>query len=88
MVGQQAGTTIQVLVSVLVYGLVLYLDGIQVLRLMTNFGNRNNENAGIRNEARESIKSSFFIIACVTVIGAIGFTALTYFIQVNLGTPT
>jgi hypothetical protein len=65
----------------LIYGLVIYLDGIQLIRLMNNFGNRNNDNANIRNEARESIKSSFFIIACVTIIGGVGFTALCFFMN-------
>ncbi|MDR0341200.1 MAG: hypothetical protein LBH55_02920 [Mycoplasmataceae bacterium] len=81
LIGGDAATVIQILVMTLIYGLVIYLDGIQLIRLMNNFGNRNNDNANIRNEARESIKSSFFIIACVTIIGGVGFTALCFFMN-------
>jgi hypothetical protein len=72
---------------VLVYGLVLYLDGVQVIRLMNNFANRNSENGNQRAEARESIKQSFFIIACVTIIGGVGFTAICFFINKIIPAP-
>jgi hypothetical protein len=63
-----------------IYGLVVYLDVIQFIRFLQNMGNRNHEDGKVRAEARESIKQSLFIIACITVIGGGGFTALFYFI--------
>jgi len=81
LVGPEAAQAIQIICSILVYGLIIYIDVIQIVRLITAIGNWNNENGGVRSEARSTVKSCFFIIAAVTIIGGVGFTAICFFMQ-------
>lgn len=87
LVGTEAALTVQILVSVAIYGLVAYLDVIQFIRFLQNMGNRNHESANVRNEAKENIKSSLFIIVTVTVIGGIGFTMISIFMNNFISLP-
>jgi nitrate reductase NapE component len=64
-----------------VYGLVVYIIIIQVIRLIQNISNRNVEDGKARAEAKENIKGAVFVIAATAIIGGFGFTALCFFMN-------
>lgn len=78
LIGDGPATTVQTVFSICIYGICAYIIVIQVLRLLTNLSNRNAEDAKLRAESRENIKSSAFIIIAVGLVGVCGFTALSF----------
>jgi hypothetical protein len=65
----------------MVYAVVIYILVIQIFRLLNNISNRNAEDPKQRQEARENIKGSVFVILMTVLIGGIGFTALIVFMN-------
>ncbi|MDR2847234.1 MAG: hypothetical protein LBV22_02760 [Mycoplasmataceae bacterium] len=80
LIGDGAANAVTTVFDIAVYGIVLYIIVIQVVRLLNNFNNRNAEDAKTRQEARENIKGSVFIIIMVALIGGVGFSALTFLV--------
>jgi hypothetical protein len=80
MVGDEAATAIQIVFNICISGIMLYIIIVQLIRLLVNFNNRNSEDQKARQEARDNIKASAFIIVMVTLIGGVGFTALSFFV--------
>jgi Na+/H+ antiporter NhaD/arsenite permease-like protein len=79
-VGQEAAAAITTTLDIIVFGIIAYIVVIQLIRLLNNFNNRNAEDGKTRQEARENIKASAFIILMVGVVGSVGFSALTFFV--------
>jgi nitrate reductase NapE component len=80
LIGDDAADAVTIVFNIAVYGIVIYIVIIQLIRLLNNFNNRNAEDQKVRQEARENIKGSVFIIVMVALIGGFGFTALSFLV--------
>lgn len=80
LIGPQAADGVAIVFNIVIYGIVAYIIFIQLIRLLTNFNNRNAEDQKARQEARDNIKASALIIVAVAFIGGFGWTALSFFV--------
>ncbi|GHU51346.1 hypothetical protein FACS189459_6920 [Bacilli bacterium] len=81
LIGKTGGETVHWLTNILVIGLILYIDAVQFIRFLQNMSNRNSSDMQAKAIARDNIKSCIMIIVVVTVIGAGGYVALGFFMN-------
>ncbi|MDR2557855.1 MAG: hypothetical protein LBC33_03385 [Mycoplasmataceae bacterium] len=86
LIGADAANAVKTTFDIVIYGIIAYIVIIQLIRLLNNFNNRNAEDPKARQEARENIKASAFVIVMVGLVGGFGFTALSFFVFQNIGT--
>ncbi|MDR0739678.1 MAG: hypothetical protein LBF00_02265 [Mycoplasmataceae bacterium] len=85
LIGSDNAAVVQYVVMILVYGTAIVLIGMQVVRMMHNWSNRNHKDVRIREEAKENIHAGIIIIVVVALIAGIGFSAVCFFLNKFIG---
>ncbi|MDR2369536.1 MAG: hypothetical protein LBD63_02815 [Mycoplasmataceae bacterium] len=85
LIGSDSAAVVQYIIMVAVYGSAIFLIGVQIFRLMHNWGDRNHKDMQKRETARENCRAAFVIIAVIAVIAGIGFSAVCFFLNKFIG---